>query len=43
MPLAHQRCRLQLPSLKAAEVLAAAASVVDAVPNVIAAGLTSAS
>ena len=42
MPLAHQRCRLQLPFSQAAEVLAAAASVVDAVPDVTAAGLTSA-
>ena len=29
MPLAHQWCRLQLPSRKAAEALAAAASVAD--------------
>ncbi len=42
MPLAHQWCRLQLPFSKAAEVLAAAASVVDAVPDAVAAGLTSA-
>ncbi len=42
MPLAHQWCRLQLPSPKAAEALAAAASVADVVPDAVAAGLTSA-
>ena len=42
MPLAHQWCRLQLPSPKAAEALAAVASVDDVVPDVVAAGLTSA-
>ena len=41
MPLAHH-CRLQLPCPKAAEVLAAAASVVVAVADAVAAGLTSA-
>ncbi len=43
MSLAHQSCRLQVPCPKAAEVLAAVAFVVDAVPDVVAAGLTSAS
>ena len=42
MLLAHQWCRLQLPSPKAAEALAAAASVADVVPDAVAAGLTSA-
>ena len=42
MPLAHQWCRLQLPSPKAAEALAAVASFADIVPDAVAAGLTSA-
>jgi len=40
MHLAHQRCLLQLPSLMAAEMLAAAASVIIAVADAVAVGLS---
>jgi hypothetical protein len=42
MPLVHQWCRLKLTCPKAAEVPAAVPYVIDAVPKIVAAGLTSA-